>query len=716
MLFDEKKYEFEINGRKCFFSTGKIARKAHTAVVAGMGDTVILATVNVGDPLPDADYFPMSIEYLEKMAAAGMISSSRFVKRERFPSDDAILKARIIDRSIRPMFPSDYRNEVLIIVEVLSFDPENDPAILAVNAVSAALMISKVPFEGPISIVRVGKPDGEFIQMMDHIERGATAAELPINMIIAGNDDKITNIDAGAFEKSEEEMINAMKYGQSEMAAWLKAQREFVAKFDTQKAEYTSYATPSELIEKMKANYLNDIVEVMDISAYDQNDPAKLRLDAKAKTKELLEKVNTDMAGAFSRLQIRDAFEAIAKEQMKKIIKDEGRRLDGRKFDEIRELNVEVGLLPRAHGTGLFTRGMTQILTITTLGSIRRQQTIEDMTGEDNRTFMHFYSQYPFTMGEAGRYKYMPGRREIGHGALAEKALIPVLPTVEEFPYTIICNSEIMSENGSSSMGSACASSLALMDAGVPVKKHVAGIALGLIYNEENPDESIIMTDIRDVEDFWGYMDFKVAGTKDGITAIQMDTKAKGLPLEIFVRGLEQAKQARLLIIAEMEKTIAQPRANISQFAPKVEVVKIPVEKIGDLIGPGGKNIRAINDETATEIEIEEDGTVYIFGETQESITEAVRRVKLVAFVPVVGEIYDGEVVSVMDYGAFVEIAPKVSGLVHVSEISDEYVKEINKVVKAGDKFKVKLIAIDDQGRLKLSRKGIGESRVESRE
>lgn len=706
MLFNEKRYDFEINGTKCFFSTGKIARKSQSAVLAGMGDTVILATVNSGDPLPDSDYFPMSVEYVEKMAAAGMISSSRFVKRERFPSDDAILKARIIDRSIRPRFPSDYRNEVLIIVEVLSYDPENDPMLLAVNAVSAALLISKTPFTEPVSVVRVGMENGVYSQVLKHIDRDTDDEAMRLNLVVAGDDNGFTNIDANSFEVTEEDIEGAMQYGLEQMKPWIEAQKEFSKQISIEKNEYQSFAVPQELLERMRANYINEIIEVMDISAYDEVDPAKIRNQAQEKVKELLEKINSEMEGKFSKVLIRDAYSKICKEELRRIVKEEQRRLDGRKFDQIREINTEVGILPRAHGTGLFTRGMTQILTICTLGTIRRQQLVEDMTGEDNRSYMHFYSQYPFTIGEAGRYKYQPGRREIGHGALAEKAMAPVLPTKDEFPYTIVLTSEIMSENGSSSMGCTCASSLALMDAGVPIKKPVAGIALGLVLNEEDPNEYYILTDIRDLEDFYGFMDFKVAGTKDGITAIQMDTKAKRLSMQIFKDALQKAKTGRLAILEEMGKTITESKT-LSKYAPRVEVVKIAVNKIGDLIGPGGKNIKSINEKTETEIEVEQDGTVYIFGSSDEQMSEALRLVKSSAFTPVVGEIYDGVVASVTDYGAFVDISPSVSGLVHVSEISDEFVKDVSKIVKVGDTFKVKLVSIDDQGRLKLSKKQV---------
>lgn len=707
MLFNEKRYDFEINGKKCFFSTGKIARKSHTAVFAGMGDTVVLATINIGDPLPDSDFFPMSVEYVEKLAAAGMISSSRFVKRERFPTDEAILKARIIDRSLRPRFPSDYRNEVNVMVEVLSYDAECDPVIIGLNAISVALLLSKAPFTDPISGLRVGMKDGNFTQMFNHVERDVTAETMKLNLFVAGDGVGLTNIDANSFEVSDEEMISAMKFAISEMGTWIDAQKKFVDMHEVKKAEYNPFTVPEELLDLVRRKYASDIVHIMDISSYDEADYRERKDNIEQEKKIVIENITKEVEGKFSKLQISEAYAKISKEEMRRFIRQNSKRLDGRLFDQIREINTEVGVLPRTHGSGLFTRGLTQILTTCTLGTIRRQQIIEDMTGEDNRAFMHFYSQYPYTMGESAKYRYNPGRREIGHGALGEKAIIPVLPSKDDFPYTIVLTSEIMSENGSSSMGATCSSSLALMDAGVPIKRPVAGIALGLIYDEENPDESIILTDIRDIEDFYGYMDFKVAGTREGITAVQMDTKAKALPISIFERAIKQSHNARMRILDEMDKALTQPRVELSQYAPRVEILKIAVSKIGELIGPGGKNIKGINEKSGAEIEIEDDGSVYIFSDNPEAIEMAKKMVMASTFVPETGKIYDGEVVSVMDYGAFVEIAPNVSGLLHVSELGDGFVKDIHSKVKLGDRFQVKVLSVGDDGKMKLSRKGL---------
>ncbi|KKR05621.1 MAG: Polyribonucleotide nucleotidyltransferase [candidate division WS6 bacterium GW2011_GWF2_39_15] len=709
MLYNEKRVDFEVNGVKGFFSTGKIARKAHSAVMAGLGDTVILATVSIGEAMPESDFFPLSVEYVEKMAAAGMVSSSRFVKRERFPSDEAILRARMIDRSVRTFFPSDYRNEVLVLVEVLSFNPAYDPTILAINAVSAALLISKAPFTTPVSGVRVGFGEGDnFALMLNHVPRVDRDGEEPsvkLNLVIAGDGTNVTNLDADAFEVDETKVIGAMKYGLEQMDPWLKAQKQLVDECKPEKGEYVSFALPEELIRTAKAEFGDRIMQVLDISASEDPQFQKTLVNSSKEAKAIQEDMAKRFEGKYSKIQLKEAYEKVAKYVMRKLIKEEQRRLDGRKFDEIREMGSEVSVLPRVHGSGLFTRGLTQVLATVTLATIQKQQIVENMTGEDFRTYMHFYSQYPFTMGQAERYKYMPGRREIGHGALGEKAVIPVLPSVEEFPYTIIVSSDIMSENGSSSQATTSASTLALMDAGVPVKKHVAGIACGIVYDEDEPDDYAILTDIRDLEDFYGFMDFKVAGTRDGVTAVQFDTKAKGLPIEIFEKAIVQSKEARMKILDVMYDAIDKPREGVSELAPKVDKVKIPVSKIGELIGPGGKHIRELSETTNTEINVEEDGTVYIFAASKADMEKAKMQISGMAFVPEIGKVYTGTVEAIMPYGAFVEIARDVSGLVHVSEISDGFVKDVHEFINEGDQVEVKVVDIDDQGKIRLSMK-----------
>lgn len=721
MLFKEQKVDFEINGVKGFFSIGKLARKANVAVFAGLGDTRILATVGIGEAVSDIDYFPMSVEYIERNAAAGIVSSSRFVKRERFPSDDAILRARIIDRSLRPMFPSDYRNEVQILVEVMSFDTDYDPTILAVNAVSAALLISGAPFTTPISGVRIGYKDGgsEFAQLFSFAkrpDRDNEAKKEKLNLVIAGDGKNFTNIDADAYEIEEAEVVKAMKFGLEEMKPWLDAQKKFVDEIKPEKSEYISFALPEELVKDVKLEFGERIMGVLDISASEDPQFVKTLVLTSKEAKSIQEDMAKKYEGKYSKVQLKEAYEKVAKYMMRDFIVKEQKRLDGRKFDEVREFGCEIGVLPRVHGSGLFTRGLTQILSTVTLASSKKAMIVENMTGEDERSFMHFYSQYPFTMGNPERYKYMPGRREIGHGALAEKALIPILPSTEEFPYTIVVNADILSENGSSSQGATSAASLALMDAGVPITKHIAGIACGIVFDEEKPEEYYIVTDIRDLEDFYGFMDFKVAGTRDGITAIQFDTKAKGLPMEIFEKAFDQTKKARLQILEEMYKTIEAPKGQVSDYAPKVAQVKIPVEKIGELIGPGGKNIKELSEDTKTEINVDDDGTVNIFGDDAEGMQRAKEYVTGLSFVPVIGNVYKGTVAAVMDYGAFVDIAPNVSGLVHVSEMSDEYVKDVRSYVSAGQEVEVKILDIDRMGKIKLSMKAVkGEVKKEEK-
>jgi polyribonucleotide nucleotidyltransferase len=690
MSFEEKKYEFEIEGKKCSFSTGKFALKSHSAVFAQMGDTVVLATVNIGKANPEMGYFPLSVEYMEKMYAAGLISSSRFVKRDKFPSDDAILRARIIDRSIRPRFPHEYIDEVSVIVKVLSYDPENDPVILGVNAVSAALMISDAPFDGPVAGVRVGLREGALFPYYKHIVKESVESS-DMNFVLAGDDKGFTNIDADLHEIEQEKVVEAMNFGSKLMQDWLKAQQEFTKLVNYQKNEYEAFPIPEGLVNELKDKYYEKLCKV-DF------------------TKEgFLDEIYSVYEGDYSKNDLREAYEEVLKMVVKHLAFEKNKRFDGRDLDEIRKIGIETGVLPRVHGSGLFTRGLTQVLTIATLGTLKKQKTVEDMLGEELRNYMHYYIETPFVFGEAGRVKYIPGRREVGHGSLAEKALYPVLPNTDEFPYTMLLMSEIQSENGSSSMASTCASSLALMDAGVPIKRPVAGIGIGVIV--DNPDDVKdfrLLIDMRGEEDFYGYMDFKVTGTSDGFTAIQMDTKAKSLPIFVFEEALKKGRKALDTILEMMEKEVPECKKEVSQYAPKVATVKIPPEKIGELIGPGGKNIRMLSETTKTEMEVEDDGKVNIFSVDRESLEEAEKMVSMYALVPEVGEVYEGVVDGVVDFGAFVEIAPGISGLVHVSELSDDYVKDVNDFAKVGEKVKVKIMDIDKKtGKMKFTMKGV---------
>lgn len=701
MLFNEKKHEFEIDGKKASFSTGVLAPKSQATVLAQMGDTVVHVTANSDAPFGEANFFPMSVEYLEKLYASGKIAGSRFVKRERFPSDEAVLKARMIDRSFRSRFPDDYRNSLSIIVTIMSYDEENDPLVLGLNAASAALMLSKAPFEGPISGVRIGLKDGkpyEMTQAEDDTNKNET-----MNNVLSGDGEKFTMIDSGFEEIDEDTILKSMELGLEKMKVWIEAQEAFVAMCEAPvKEEYESYGVPEDLLKMMKG-FLGDEIK-RNLTAADGGPE-----------KESLDKVFAEYEGSYTKSILKDAYFKLAKKELRRMVLDDGERVDGRPLDKVRELDFQVGLLPRTHGSGLFTREKTQALTVCTLGNTRMQKTIDGMSGESEKSFMHFYSAMPFSYGEAGRVRLIPGRREVGHGMLAEKALKPVIPSLEDFPYTIHLMSEVMSQNGSSSMASTCGSTLALMDAGVPITKPVAGMAMGVVTNDDLT-EFKTLTDIQGIEDFYGDMDFKVTGTRDGITAIQMDNKAAGLPLNVFAEAIVQAKDARMVALDGMDKLMEKPRESVSKYAPKVEMVKIPVKKIGEFIGPGGKNIKALQEDFSVEFDVEEDGTVNIFGENQENVDKAKVIVEGYAFIPEKGKVYDGVVDGIADYGAFVEIAPGVSGLLHISELADGFVKDVTEHVNEGDKVQVKVLDVDQMGKIKLSMKAVGGEKKEVKE
>ena len=691
MLFKEIKHEFEIDGRKCSFETGKLALKSQSSILARMGDTVITVNVNTKKSEGDSDYFPLSVEYIEKFYASGKISGSRFVKRERFPSDDAILKARMIDRAIRPRFPHDYRDEVSVIVTVMSYDGDNDPAILAINATSVALMNSFAPFEGPIGAVRLGLDGEEVVSVYKAMD--LTSEDDKLNFVVAGDGEVFTMIDAGAHIIPEEKILEGMEKSLSMMKEWIKPQEEFVKLLEAKEKTYVSTELAQEVVSAVEELLGNEAIR----KNLEAGDP-KLHEISK-------EELFTKLEGKHSKAAISEAYEKLQKKMLRKIVLEENKRVDGREITEIREMASEVDLLPRVHGSALFTRGVTQVLTIATLGSMRDVRLVDDMEGEREQRYMHFYNDLPFAYGDVDRVKLMPSRRAIGHGMLAEKALWPVIPSEADFPYTMLLMSEIQGENGSSSMASACGSSMALMASGVPIKDVVGGIACGLVTGENG--EFKVLTDMQGVEDFYGDMDFKITGTDSGVTAVQMDTKTKGLSMEIVKQTFAQSKEARKLVIAKIKEAIAQPREEMSQYAPRVVQIKVPVDKIGEIIGPGGKNIRELSDRTGAEIEIEEDGTVNIYSSSKEAIDLAAKAIGGYNFVPVVGDIHEGKVASIMPYGAFVDIAPNVAGLLHVSEMADEFVKDVRKYCNEGDIIKVKIVGIDPQGKIKLSIKGV---------
>lgn len=691
MLFNEIKHEFEIEGQKCSFETGKLALRSQSSILARMGDTVITVNINSQKASGEFDYFPLSVEYIEKFYASGKISGSRFVKRERFPTDDAILKARMIDRAIRPLFPEDYKDEVSIIITIMSYDEENDPLILALNAVSVALVNSKSPFEGPIGGVRIGYKDEKFINSLKPIDK--TSEEDQMDYVVAGDGKTFSMIDAGCYEVEEDLVIKGMEKSLEYIKQWIDEQNKFLKKLEPKEKAYESMSLDQEIVDKVKKFLGEEKIE----GNLKKQDSETHQLTKR----ELYE----EFEGKHSKSSLDEAYDLLLKKASRRLVTEEDIRVDGRKMDEIREMAVETDLLPRVHGSALFTRGITQTLTVVTLGSLRDVKLVDDMEGEREQRYMHFYNDLPFVYGEAYRPRLIPSRRAIGHGMLAEKGLLPVVPSEEEFPYTMLVMSEIQGENGSSSMASACGSSMALMAAGVPIRKAVAGVACGLVVDEKGGFK--ILTDMMGTEDFYGDMDFKIIGTEDGITAVQMDTKSKGLSMDIVKKTFEQSKEARLKILKKMEEAISKPKEIMSKYAPRVVQVKVPKDKIGEIIGPGGKNIRDISERTGAEVEIEEDGTVNIYSSSQESIDMAKKLVSGYDFHPEIGEIYEGKVASIMNYGAFVDLAPGVSGLLHVSEIADEFIKDVGKYVNEGDIIKVKVVGIDSQGKIKLSRKGL---------
>lgn len=695
--------EFEFDGVKCSLKTGKMARRSQSSVIGTMGDTVVLATVNHGEPMEGAAYFALNVEYMERMYAGGVISSSRFMKREGRPSDGATLVARMLDRSIRCRFPDDYRDTVQVILTVLSYDPECDPAIIGFNAVSAALMLSKTPFKGPVAGLRVGLVDDKIQLFSKNTDDEEHSNETELNFVLGTDGELATMFDADSKEIPEDKIIEALKFGIEQSKPLIDAQNSFVKKVvkahgEVYKAEYESYAVPKELLSEVEKSKKKDIEGALVTEDRSEKEDA---MDA------IKEQLYEEYEGQHSKNIIGEAFSYVLKKIVRDWLLNDKKRSDNRALDEIRPLHMEVGVLPRAHGSALFTRGETQSLTVTTLGSGRLAQLTEGMEGENTRRYMHHYNAPGFTVGEAGRYSYYPGRREVGHGALAEKALIHVIPDEEVFPYTVRVVSDIMAQSGSSSMAATCGSTLSLMDAGVPVNNPVAGIAMGVV---TSPDlkEFIVVTDIADYEDFFGDMDFKVTGTKNGVTAIQMDNKKSGLPVAVFEDAIVKAKDARLFLLDEMAKVIDKPRIQISKYAPKIDIVNIPQSKIGDVIGPGGKVIKGIIEETGVDIEIKDDGQVCISSTDEEMRKKAVEIVEGLVEEAEVGKVYKGKVAKIMEFGAFVDVSANISGLVHISEMSDGFVKNPGDIVKEGEEVEVKVIGIDEKGRVKMSMKAVG--------
>lgn len=689
-------------GRPLTLEINKVGFRTTASVTAKYGDTVVLASISVGKANHGMDYFPLSIEYEERYYAAGKISSSRFIKREGRPSDQAILSGRIIDRPIRPLFPKGYRQEVQCVATVLSMDPNFRPDVIAMIAVSAGLMLTGVPFDGPVAGLRVARVNGEFIAFPSPDQMEQSDLDLTVGAIASG----ITMVEAGANEVSEDVMADAMDFALQAVQPAIQLQKELVSLVGVTPLEYELHTPSEEVLAKMNAwvdtHYGPEIRQAYPY--YNQNID-KLAEQMNAELKQELGEEEYEAKQA----EYNEAFTLATYRKVREGITQEGVRPDGRALDEVRPLSSEVALLPRVHGSSLFTRGVTQALNVVTLAPLSYAQLVDTMEVSDGtRRYMHHYNAPGYTVGEISRLG-APGRREIGHGYLAERALLPMLPSEEEFPYAIRSVTEIMSQNGSTSMAATCSSCLALMDAGVPLKRPVSGVAMGLMMVEGKP---YVLTDLADMEDFSGDMDFKVTGTERGITAVQMDMKVHGLPIEILRQALHKSQNGRMTILNHMLQVLGAPRVELSPYAPRIEKLMINPDKIGLVIGKGGETIQAITKETGTEIDIKDDGLVTIASPDGEKIAKALAWIRGLVEEPEVGKIYNGTVVSIKDFGAFVNILPDTDGMVHISELQESRTEKVTDVVKIGQPVRVKLQAIDEKGRLSLTMKGVEQPKL----
>ncbi len=686
-------FEMVVGGRKLIIENGKMAKQANGAVLVRYGDTVVLVTATASkEPRNGVDFFPLTVDYEEKMYAAGKIPGG-FIKREGRPSNDAILCARLVDRPIRPLFPKGFRNDVEVVATVMSVELDNAPEIAAMIGASCALGVSDIPFNGPIAGVRVGCVDGEFVINPTVDQREVST----LNLTVAGSHDAVMMVEAGANELPEDVVLDAILFGHKEIQRIVEFENDVIASCGKQKNDYPLFLPPADL-EAAVRDYAYD---KLDKAVRDED---KLRRDghiAEISADTLTHFLEEDPDNADMAKDIAAIVHDLTKEIVRHMITHEKIRPDGRATDEVRPVSCEVGLLPRTHGSGLFTRGQTQILSVVTLGSIGDEQIIDGLGPEEKKHYLHQYNFPGYSVGEAKPVRG-PGRREIGHGALAERALQAVVPSVDDFPYTIRVVSEVLESNGSSSMGSVCGSTLALMDAGIPIKRPVSGVAMGLV---KDGDKYTILTDIQGMEDALGDMDFKVAGTPKGVTAIQMDIKIAGITREILAAALEQAKRGRAFILSKMLDTISIPRPELSKYAPRVTVIQIDTEKIRDVIGTGGKNIRKIVEESGAEIDIHEDGNIFISAIGAESAQKAQQMIENLVHDVQVGEIYDGTVTRILKFGAFIELLPGKEGLCHISQLANDRVEKVEDVVNIGDKLKVKVTDIDNRGRINVSHK-----------
>lgn len=685
------KFKSEIGGRELNIEVGKLAGLADGAVRVQYGDTVLLATAVVGKEVRDGiDFFPLTVDYEERMYAAGKISGSRFVKREGRPTEAAILTSRLIDRPIRPLFPKGFRNDVQVVVTVLSIDQENEPDTIAIIAASTALMLTGAPFEGPVGAAKVGLIGGKLVVNPKTSELEDTDLEL----VVAGTKDAVMMVEAGAKEVTEEKMLEALELAHKSFQDVVKMQEKIAKELGIKPVKYDLFGTDEELIskaDKLLSGKLGKKIQLADTT------------DRRVVLAELADELKKALASEYTETEIMAAFEYVTKKDVRRAIVEDKLRPDGRGPADIRPIACEVGVLPRTHGSGLFTRGQTQALSIATLGPISAAQMLDTMEENDTqKRYMHHYNMPPYSTGEA-RPMRSAGRREIGHGALAERALAPVIPEVADFPYAIRVVSEILSSNGSTSMASVCGSTLSLMDAGVPIKTPISGIAMGLVTNDKGA--YTILSDIQGAEDFAGDMDFKVAGSKDGITALQMDIKVTGISIQIMKDALAQAKVGRMHIMDKMLSAISKPREELSQYAPRIYKMQISPDKIKVVIGKGGETINKIIEDTGVSIDIEDTGLVMIASVDGEAADEAIKMIEGLTEDPEVGKVYNARITRIMDFGAFAEIMPGKEGLIHISQIADHRVERVTDELSEGQEVKAKLLEIDSQGRLNLSMK-----------
>ena len=685
-------YSMQLGGRTLSIETGKFAKQANGSVMVRYGDTaVVVAVTGAKVPREGVDFFPLTVDFEEKMYAVGKIPGG-FIKREGRPSEAAILTSRMIDRPIRPMFPDGYRNDVQIVATAVSVDQDNPPDIVAMLGASCALSISDIPFDGPIAGIRIGLIDGKFI-INPNVEE-TKASEL--SLAVAGTRDAILMVEAGAKEVSEEVMLDAIWFAHDVIKELVAFQDKIQAEIGKPKMEVPVYVPPAEIAEEIRA--------------YGQEKLKAVLMDSdKLRREEMVDQVKAEIAEVFNQKypengkDVAYITQKLIKTVVRRTISVDKIRPDGRQLDEVRTVTCEVGLLARPHGSSLFTRGQTQILNALALAPLREVQIIDGLGVEDTKRYIHHYNFPPYSVGETKPLR-SPGRREIGHGALAERALLPVIPSEEDFPYAIRLVSEVLESNGSSSMGSVCGSTLSLMDAGVPIKAPVSGVAMGLV---KDGDDFAILTDIQGLEDALGDMDFKVAGTENGITAIQMDIKIDGINKVIFQQALAQAKKGRAFILGKMLEAIKEPRKELSQYAPKITTININPDKIRDLIGPGGKTIKKIVEETGVKIDVDDSGKVFVAAVNSDAAQKAIEIIEGIVAVAEVGKTYTGKVTRLMNFGAFVEILPGKEGLVHISQLSTERVEKVDDVVSVGDEIAVKVVEIDQKGRINLSRKAV---------